>query len=133
MKWRETGLILLSMAAFAGLFVVITVKEAFQPDNGAQEEVIYDPLGLLEQEFSTVCYGSQFRIIHPASGDTLVRSMDLIDSISIHQANLIITRALDRHGFNHVVTYSTPDKVLSFICHTAGGQPVRFELNDIHR
>ena len=56
--------------------------------------------------------------------------MDLLDTISVHQANLSITRILRRHGFDHVVTYLVQERGLSFLCHTPDGDPLRFELNN---
>ena len=133
MKRSEAGLILLSIAVLAGLFVMITREQHLQLSDTVQEESAIDPLRLIEEDFTAVCYGSSFRSLSSASGDTLIKSMDLLSTVSIHQANLLITRSLERHGFNHVVTLVTPDRGLSFLCHTYQDQPVRFELNNTTR
>ncbi len=132
MKWSEIGLIILALAALAGLFSVVT---------GGQETIAdadeipaeSDPLILLERDLSQICFGSGWRDVPSASTDTIVKSMDLLDTISIHRANLHITRTLRYHSFGHVVTYLVPDKGLSFLCHTPDGDPMRFELNDTSR
>ncbi len=133
MTWSEAGLILLSIAVFAGLFVMVSQEQNIQLSGTAQDETEIDPLGLIEEDFAAVCYGSSFRSSYSASGDTLVRSMDLLSTVSIHHANLIITRSLARHGFNHIVTLAAPDRKLSFLCHTSHDRPVRFELNSTTR
>lgn len=132
MKWSEIGLILLAAAAVTGLFSVITAgQEIIENQFGFPEET--DPMILLEHDFTAVCIGSGLRDVPSASSDTVVRSMDLMDTISIHQANLHITRTLQEHGFDHVVTYVVPDKGLAFLCHTLEGEPLRFELNNASR
>jgi hypothetical protein len=132
MKWSEIGLILLAVSAVAGLFTVVTGEQQIvEIDRDTPEET--GPLRLLERDIAEVCYGSAFREVPSASPDTIVRSMDLLDTVSIHQANLYITRTLRNHGFDHVVTYSDPERGLSFICHTPDGEPLRFELYDIDR
>ena len=132
MKWSERGLIILALAAVVGLFSVVT---------GGQETIVYedripeetDPLALLERDIAQICCGSGWREVPSASTDTIVKSMDLLDTISVHQANLFITRTLRSHGFAHIVTYLVPDAGLSFLCHTPDGEPMRFELNDTSR
>ncbi len=132
MKWSEIGLIILALTAVAGLFSVVT---------GGQETIAdadeipaeSDPLILLERDLSQICCGSGWRDVPSASTDTIVKSMDLLDTISVHRANLHITRTLRDHGFGHVVTYLVPGTGLSFLCHTPGGEPMRFELNDTSR
>ncbi len=132
MKWSEIGLIILALAAVAGLFSVVTGgQETIQDEDGIPEET--DPLILIERDFAEICYGSGFREVPSASADTIVKSMDLLDTISIHKANLYITRTLRSHGFGHVVTYLVPGRGLSFICHTPDGEPMRFDLNDTSR
>ena len=133
MRWSEAGLILLSIAVLAGLFVMVTKEQTLQLSDTSQEEPSVDPLRQIEEEFAEICYGSSFRSVSSAAGDTLVQSMDLLSTVSMHQANQIITRSLARHGFNHVITLATPDNGLSFICSTSEGQPVRFELNSTSR
>lgn len=133
MTWSKAGLILLSIAVFAGLFVMVSQEQKIQLSDTAQEETEIDPLRLIEEDFAAVCYGSSFRSVSSASGDTLVKSMDLLSTVSIHQANLLITRSLARRGFNHIVTLSAPDRGLSFLCITSQDQPVRFELNSATR
>lgn len=133
MTWGEAGLILLSIAVFAGLFVMISQEQNFQLSGTQQEETEIDSLGLIEEDFAAICYGSSFRSAYSASGDTLVKSMDLLSTVSIHQANLMITRSLARHGFSHVVTLAAPDSKLSFLCLTSQNQSVRFELNSATR
>jgi hypothetical protein len=132
MKLSEIGLIFLAIVAVAGLFTVITGRQEV-PGNetGFSEE--NNPMTSIERDFAAICIGPGLRDVPSASSDTIVRSMDLVDTISIHQANLYITRSLRRHGFDHVVTYLVPDKGLSFICLTPDGDPVRFELNDTIR
>jgi len=132
MKWSEIGLILLAVSAIAGLFSVVTGDSEVITDNRIVPEET-DPLTLLEEDFSTICFGSGLRDVPSASADTIVRAMDLIDNISIHQANLHITRALSARDFDHVVTYAIPDAGLSFLCHTHEGEPLRFELYDTSR
>lgn len=133
MTWSEAGLILLSIAVFAGLFVMVSQEQKFQLSDTAQEEQAIDPFRPIEEDFAAICYGSSFRSIYSASGDTLVKSMDLLSTVSIHKANLIITRSLARHGFNHIVTLAEPNSGLSFLCHISEDQPVRFELNSTTR
>ena len=133
MTWGEAGFILLSIAVFAGLFVMISQEQKLQLSDAAQEEQTIDPFRSIEEDFAAICYGSSFRSVFSASGDTLVKSMDLLSTVSIHQANLLITRSLARHGFNHIVTLAAPDRGLSFICHTSQDQLVRFELNSSTR
>ncbi len=133
MTWSEAGLILLSIAVFAGLFVMVSQEQSLQLSDTAQEEQMLDPFRLIEQDFAALCYGSSFRSISSPTGDTLIKSMDLLNTISIHQANLKITGSLARHGFNHIVTLATPDRGLSFLCRTSQDQPVRFELNSTTR
>ncbi len=129
MRWSEAGLILLSIAVLAGLFVMVTQEQTLRLSDTSQEEPAIDPLRQIEEEFAAICYGSSFRSLSSATGDTLVQSMDLLSTIPMHQANQIITRSLARHGFNHVVTLTTPDSGLSFLCLTSQNQPLRFELN----
>jgi hypothetical protein len=133
MTWSEAGLILLSIVAFAGLFVMVSQEQNFQLSDTTQEEHTIDPFRLIEEDFAAVCYGSSFKQGYSESGDTLVKSMDLLSEESIHQANLSITRSLAQHGFNHIVTLAAPDRGLSFLCHTSQNQPVRFELNSTTR
>ncbi|NOQ21188.1 MAG: hypothetical protein GQ565_00885 [Candidatus Aegiribacteria sp.] len=132
MKWSEIGLIILALAAVAGLFSVVTGgQETIEGEDGVPEET--NPLMLIERDFAEICCGTGFRDVPSASADTIVKSMDLLDTISVHQANLYITRTLRSHGFGHVVTYRVPDRGLSFLCHTPDGEPMRFELNDTSR
>ncbi|MCK4806041.1 MAG: hypothetical protein KAT09_00270 [Candidatus Aegiribacteria sp.] len=132
MKRSEIGLILLTLGAFAGLFSVVTDGQETAPnEDGIPVET--DPLMLIERDFAVICCGPGFREVPSASADTIVKSMDLLDTISVHKANLYITRTLRSHGFNHVVTYLVPDRGLSFLCHTPDGEPLRFELNDTSR
>lgn len=132
MKLSEIGLIFLAAAAVIGLFSVVTAgQDIVENDNDLPEET--DPLILLEHDFVIICIGSGLRDVPSASADTVVRSMDLLDTISLHQANLHITRTLRDHGFDHEVTYLVPDKGLSFLCHTLEGEPLRFELNNTSR
>lgn len=133
MTWGEAGLILLSIAVFAGLFVMVSQEQNLQLSDIAQEETEIDPFRPIEEDFAAICYGSSFRSAFTASGDTLLKSMDLLSTISIHKANLLITRSLARHGFNHIVTLTAPDRGLLFLCHTSQDQPVRFELNSTIR
>ncbi|MCD4847559.1 MAG: hypothetical protein K8R76_05150 [Candidatus Aegiribacteria sp.] len=133
MTWSEVGLILLSIAVFAGLFVMVSQDQKLQPTDTTQEETERDPFRQIEEDFAAICYGSGFRPVSSASGDTLVKSMDLLNSVSIHKANLLLTRSLARNGFNHIVTFAAQDRGLSFLCHTPQGQPVRFELNSTTR
>ena len=132
MKWSEIGLIILALAAVAGLFSVVAGggETAADADESPEET---DPLTLLERELSQICCGSGWRDVPSASTDTIVKSMDLLDTISIHRANLHITRTLRYHDFGHVVTYLVPGTGLSFLCHTPDGEPMRFELNDTSR
>ena len=132
MKWSEIGLIILALAAVAGLFSVVTGgQETIEYEDRIPEET--DPLVLLERDFAQICCGSRWREVPSASTDTIVKSMDLLDTVSVHQANLYITRALHSHGFGRVVTYLVPEMGLSFICNTPEGEPMRFELNDTSR
>ena len=132
MKWSEIGLIILALSAVAGLFSVITGgQQTIEYEDSIPVET--DPLALLEHDFAQICFGSGWREVPSASTDTIVKSMDLLDTISVHQANLYITRTLRIHGFSHVVTYLVPDTGLSFLCHTPDGEPIRFELNDTSR
>lgn len=133
MRWSEAGLILLLIAVLAGLFVMVTREQTLQLSDTSEEESSADPLKQIEEDFAAVCYGSSFRSVPSTAGDTLVHSMDLLSTVSMHQANLIITRALALHGFNHIVTLAPPDNGLSFICSTPEGRPVRFELNSTIR
>ncbi len=129
MKWSEIGLILLALAAVAGLFSVVAGgHENVENQDGIPE--VTDPLLLIERDIAVICCGSGFRNVPSASADTIVKSMDLLDSISMHQANLYVTRTLRSHGFDHVVTYIVPGRGLSFLCHTPDEEPLRFELND---
>jgi hypothetical protein len=130
MKWSEIGLLLLAVAAVAGFFIVVTSSQ--QPISVLHEETEEsdEPLDLLEGDLSSVIYGPGFREVPAAPPDTIVRSMDLVDSISLHHANLIVSRALRTRGFDHVITYRIPDRGLSFVCHTPEGQPLRLELNN---
>lgn len=134
MRFGEIGLILLVLLAFTGLYVVVSRAHSYQPvrEDEVQEEST-DPLDLLEADFATLCYGNEFRVSSSAGGDTLVRSMDLRDSISIRQANLFLTRSLARHGFRHTITYYDHGRGLTFVCMTPDGQPARLELCDILR
>lgn len=132
MKWSEIGLIILAVAAVAGLFSVVAGgQEIVENENEIPEET--NPLILIERDFAAICCGYGFRDVPSASTDTLVKSIDLLDTVSVHRANLYITRTLSSHGFNHVVTYLVPDRGLSFLCHTPAGEPLRFELNDTSR
>lgn len=133
MTWSEAGLILLSIAVFVGLFVMVSREQSFQLSDTANEEQAIDPFGSIEEDFAAICYGSSFRSGYSASGDTLVKSMDLLSTVSIHEANLIITRSLARSGFNHIVTLTVQDRGLSFLCRTSQDQPVRFELSSSTR
>lgn len=126
MKWSEIGLILLALAAVAGLFSVVSGGQQIV----ANEDGTTDPLLLVEHDFAEICFGSGFRDVPSASADTIVKSMDLLNTVSVHQANLYITRTLRSRGFDHVVTYLVPNRGLSFVCHTPDGEPLRFELND---
>jgi hypothetical protein len=127
MRLSEIGLLLLAAAAVAGLFVVVTGHETVVPE---QEEVPMptDPLELLELDLAPVMYGPGFRDVPSAPPDTIVKSMDLVDGVSLSQANLHITRTLSEHGFPHTVTYRIPGRGLSFVCRTPGGTPLRLEL-----
>ena len=132
MKWSEIGLIILAIAALAGLFSVVTGgQETIEDEDRIPEES--DPMVLLERDFARICCGSGWREVPSASADTIVKSMDLLDSLSVHQANLYITRTLHSHGFDHALTYLVPGRGLSFLCHTPDGEPMRFELNDTSR
>jgi len=132
MKWSEIGLIILALSAVAGLFSVVTDgQKTIVDEDRILEET--DPMNLLEHDFAQICCGSGWREVPSASTDTIVKSMDLVDTISVHQANLYITRTLRSHGFAHVVTYLVPDRGLSFLCRTPDGELVRFELNDTSR
>lgn len=128
MRFGEAGLVLLSLSAFAGLFVVISRAQTYQTVAEIMEPELSDPVLGLEADFASICYGSEFRLVPSAHGDTLVRSMDLRDGISIHQANLLLTRSLARHGFEHWITLYDPDQGISFHCITPDGQPARFDL-----
>ncbi|MEN8208263.1 MAG: hypothetical protein ABFR50_03325 [Candidatus Fermentibacteria bacterium] len=132
MKWSEIGLIILALSAVAGLFSVVTGGHDTIETEDAVPEVT-DPMILLERDLSQICCGSGWRDVPSASTDTIVKSMDLLDSVSVHQANLYITRTLRDHGFGHAVTYLVPETGLSFLCHTPDGEPMRFELNDTSR
>jgi len=128
----EIGLVILAVMAVTGLFTVVTnEQEVIEINERIPEET--DPLVLIERDLSVICYGTGFRDVPSASADTIVRSMDLLDTISVHKANLYVTRALRNHGFDHVVTYAVPDQGFSFICHTPDGDPLRYELNDTSR
>lgn len=132
MKWSEIGLIILALAAVAGLFSVVTGgRETIADADEIPAET--DPLILLERDLSQICCGSGWRDVPSASTDTIVKSMDLLDTISVHRANLHITRTLRYNGFDHIVTYLVPGTGLSFLCHTPDGEPLRFELNDTSR
>lgn len=132
MKLSEIGLVILAFAAVTGFFVVVAGgREIAENENGIPEET--DPLVLIERDFAEICCGSVFRAVQTASADTMVVSMDLLDTISVNLANLRVTRAFRSRGFDHVVTYLVPDKGLSFLCHTPDGEPVRFELNSAIR
>ncbi len=129
MKWSEIGLIILALAAVTGLFSVVTGgQETIENEDRIPEET--DPLVLLERDFAQICCGSGWREVPSASTDTIVKCMDLLDNVSVHQANLYITRTFLSHGFDHIVTYHVPGRGLSFLCHTPDGKPMRFELND---
>mgnify|MGYP001091226224 CR=1 FL=1 len=132
MKMSEIGLIILAVMAVTGLFTVVTTEqEIIEKTESIPEET--DPLMLLEHDLSVICYGAGFREVPSASADTIVRSMDLLDTVSVHKANLYVTRTLRDHGFDHVVTYVVPDRGYSFICHTPDGEPLRYELNNTSR
>lgn len=133
MRFGEFGLILLVILAFTGLYIVVSKVQTYQPVLEEDVPEADDPLSMLEEDFATVCYGTEFRAVPSAGGDTLVRSMDLRDSISIHQANLHLTRALAAHGFQHSVTHYDPGRGLTFVCIAPDGRPARFELYDLVR
>lgn len=129
MRLSEIGLLLLAASAVAGLFLVVT-GERVVVRTEEQETDPLDPIQLLERDLSHLMYGPGFRDVPAAPPDTIVRSMDLVDSIPLHQANLAITRALTDNGFGHYVTYTVPGRGLSFICSTPEGDPMRLELNN---
>ncbi len=132
MKLSEIGLLLLALAAITGLFSVVTGGQTVSASvDGSPVET--DPLVLFERDIAAICCGSEFRSIPSVSADTIALSMDLLDTISIHKANLYITRTLQNHGYDHVVTFSDPDRGLSFLCHTPDGESLRFDLNDLDR
>ncbi|OPL18810.1 MAG: hypothetical protein AVO35_12905 [Candidatus Aegiribacteria sp. MLS_C] len=129
MRLSEIGLLLLAASAVAGLFLVVTGQRIAMPSTeGTSTEE--DPVLLLEADLARLMYGTGFRDVPAAPPDTMVRSMDLVDSISIRRANLEITRALERRGFFHSVTYIVAGKGLSFVCTTPAGSPFRLELNN---
>jgi hypothetical protein len=129
MRWSEIGLLLLAATAVAGFFVVVTGQREM-PVRTEEVPLPSDPIELLELDLAGVIYGPGFRDVPSAPPDTIVKSMDLVDSISLHQANLLITRNLACRGFDHLVTYRVPDRGLSFICRTPEGEPLRLELNN---
>jgi hypothetical protein len=129
MRLSEIGLLLLATAAIAGLFIVVTGQT---PVVIQQEDdpLPTDPLELLEMDLAPVMYGPGFRDVPSAPPDTMVKSMDLVEGVSLQQANLLITRTLAEHGFTHHVTYIIPGRGLSFICSTPEGEPLRLELTN---
>lgn len=128
MRWSEIGLLALAAAAVTGFFLVVTgQRPALPEEEGAP--VLTDPLDLLERDLSGVMYGPGFREVPAAPPDTIVKSMDLVDSLPLTRANLHITRALRQRGFAHSITYRV-DRGLAFICHTPEGEPLRLELNN---
>ncbi|MFO8183729.1 MAG: hypothetical protein R6U39_06095 [Candidatus Aegiribacteria sp.] len=128
MRWSEIGLLALAAAAVTGFFLVVTGHGPVPPEEEGTP-VLTDPLDLLERDLSGVIYGPGFRDVPSASTDTIVRSMDLVDSLPLARANLYITRALRERGFGHSITYREISG-LSFICHTPEGEPLRLELNN---
>lgn len=120
---------MLALSAVAGLFLVVTGR-AVPVVEGEDSPASTDPLELLEGDLAPVIYGPGFREVPTAPPDTIVRSMDLVDSITLHQANLHITRTLRDHDFQHLTTYRFPERGLSFICRTPEGYPLRLELNN---
>lgn len=128
MRWSEIGLLALAAVAVTGFFLVVTgQRPTLTEEQGVPE--LTDPLDLLERDLSGVIYGPGFREVPSASQDTIVKSMDLMESLPLARANLHITRTLREHGFGHSVTYRV-DSGLSFICHTPEGEPLRLELNN---
>jgi len=128
MRWSEIALVLLAAAAVAGFFIVVTGSQPVSGTVPREEEEELQPLDLLERDLAALCYGDGFRPVPAATGDTLVRSMDLLDSIPPRQANLHFSRILREHGFQHRITYSVPGMGLSFHCATPDGEPLRLEL-----
>ena len=133
MKWGETGLLLLASAAVAGLFLVVTGNGGAYHQQTIDEELREDPLSGIESDFAEICFGSSFRDVPSASSDTVVKSMDLLESVPLRQANLHITRSLRNRGIQHIVTRMIPQRGLAFLCRSQDGQPLRFELNNIRR
>lgn len=129
MRLSEIGLLLLAASAVAGLFLVVTGERIAMPaaEGPALQD---DPVSLLEEDLTRLMYGTGFRDVPSAPPDTMIRSMDLVDSVSIRRANLEITRALQARGFHHSVTYIVTGKGLSFVCATPEGSPFRLELNN---
>lgn len=128
MRWSEIGLLAVAAAAVTGFFLVVTGQRPIVPEEEGPP-VLTDPLDLLERDLSGVIYGPGFREVPSASPDTIVKSMDLVDSLPLARANLHITRALGQRGFGHSITYRV-ETGLSFICHTPEGEPLRLELNN---
>ncbi|MBD3278371.1 MAG: hypothetical protein GF388_08730 [Candidatus Aegiribacteria sp.] len=133
MKWSETGLLLLALAAVLGLFLVVTGNGSAEQSLAADEEIPEEPLSGIESDFAQICFGSSFRDVPSASSDTIVKSMDLLDSIPLRQANLHITRSLRNRGIQHVLTRMLPQRGLAFLCLSREDQPLRFELNNTRR
>ncbi len=101
MRWSEIGLVLLAVSAISGLFLVVSTQRQPVPRTTEETQHVTGPLEQLEADLASVIYGPGFREVPAAPPDTIVRSMDLVDSVSIHQANLLISRALERRGFSH--------------------------------
>lgn len=133
MKWSETGLLLLASAAVVGLFLVVTGSGGTGQYQTDEEEVSEDPLSGIESDFAQICFGASFRDVPSASSDTVVKSMDLLESVPLRQANLHITRSLSNRGIQHVLTRMIPQRGLAFLCLSQDGRPLRFELNNTRR
>lgn len=104
MKWTEIAIILVIAVAFAGFVtILITDEPAFEKITG---EEILSPLDKLIGEARDVC------ILQKRENN--VYTGTLISGESIHQANLLITRAIRNNGFTPCSTMVSSDSTMSF-------------------
>lgn len=129
MRLSEVSVLLLLAVAVFGLVVVVAEREAQGP--GVPRRVVRETA---ESDFMDQCgevgYGAgQPPRVDSVSGDTIVMRIDLDTTrFTQPQANLLVTRLLREHDYEHRATYRRPDGGLSFLAARPDGYPLRIEL-----
>lgn len=105
MKWTEVAIVLVIVIAFAGFITVLATDD---PSFEAKAGEDLSPINNLLYEIEQVCIPGQ------KDEENKIYSNILRSGQSIHQANLLITRAIRNTGFTPCSTTISPDSTLSF-------------------